>query len=387
VRVLCLTATFLPTLGGSERILDGLARSLAESGHQTTVLAPHVRGEGALPPAPYRLVRYRRPSSKRFGVRQLLLRLLWEHWRRPADVLHCHGAYPPGYIGLAFRRLTGVPMVVRPHGSDILPGEWIRRHTILEPRVRRVMRDADAVIAQGRELARESEALGASPDRIRIVSNGVEIPAEIRRRPGEPPLLVGMGSLTPKKGFDLLLRAMPAVREAVPGCRLTLAGEGPERGRLEDLARSLDIESVVELPGQVVGEQKADLLARAALFVLPSRREPFSNLLLELLASGVPVVATAVGGTPEILGEPPAGVLVPPEDPGRLAAAIIDLLRDPVGRQTLEGQARRRAGVFAWSRMVDGYLETYRSVLAGRPDRLSENQDLASRLARKDRQG
>ena len=381
MRILCLTATFLPTLGGSERILDGLARSLEALGHQTTVMAPHVRGEDGLPPAPYRLLRYRRPSSKRFGVRQLVLRLLWEQFRRPADVLHCHGAYPPGYVGLLFRRLTGVPVVVRPHGADILPGEWIRRHAILEPRVRRVMREADAVIAQGRELARESEALGALPDRIRVVSNGVEIPAEIRRAPGEPPLLVGMGSLTLKKGFDLLLRAMPAVREAVPGCRLTLAGEGPERGRLADLARSLDLESVAELPGQVVGEQKADLFVRAALFVLPSRREPFSNLLLELLASGVPVVATAVGGTPEILGEPPAGVLVPPENPEEMAGRIVELLRDPARRRDLERRARRRAEMFAWPHMVDGYLETYRSVLASRPDRLS-NQDLTSRQAR-----
>ena len=368
MRILCLTATFLPTLGGSERILDGLARSLEALGHPATVLAPHLRGEETLPPAPYRLLRYRRPSSKRFGVRQLVVRLLWEHWRRPADILHCHGAYPPGYVGLLFRRLTGVPVVVRPHGSDILPGEWIRRHAVLEPRVRRVLREADAVIAQGRELARESGALGAPPDRIRVVSNGVEIPAEIRRTSGEPPLLVGMGSLTPKKGFDLLLRAMPAVRAAVPGCRLILAGEGPERARLAELARDLDLERVVDLPGQVVGEEKADLFARATLFVLPSRREPFSNLLLELLASGVPVVATAVGGTPEILGEPPAGALVPPEHPAEMAGRIVELLRDPARRRDLERQARCRAETFAWPRMVDGYLEIYQSLLAaGRP--------------------
>ncbi len=364
MHILCLTATFLPTLGGAERVLDGLARSLDDRGHPVTVLAPHVRGERALPPAPYRLVRYRRPTSKRFGIRQLVVRLLWEHWRRPADVLHCHGAYPPGFVGLAFRRLTGVPVVVRPHGSDILPGEWIRRHARLEPRVARVMREADAVIAQGQELAREAEALGAPAGRIRIIGNAVEIPVGARRAPAEPPLLVAMGSLSPKKGFDLLVQALPAVRAAVSGVRLILAGEGPERGRLRAQALELGVESAVELPGQVVGAAKAELFSQAALAVVPSRREPFSNLLLELLAAGCPVVATAVGGTPEILGDPPAGILVPPEDPDRLAQAVTDLLRDPGRRKDLGDMARARAAAFGWPRMVDGYLGVYRTVAA-----------------------
>jgi glycosyltransferase involved in cell wall biosynthesis len=357
-----LTATFLPTLGGAERVLDGLARSLGESGHEATVLAPHVRGDQALSPPPYRLVRYRRPSSKRLGVRQLLVRLLWEHWRRPADVLHCHGAYPPGFVGLTFRRLTGVPVVVRPHGSDILPGEHIRRHRRLGERVARVMREADAVIAQGRELAQEAEALGAPAPRIRLIANGVEIPPAMERRAADPPILLALGSLTPKKGFDILLRAFAGVRAAVPGVRLVLAGEGPEGERLRALAQELGLGDGVAFPGQVVGEAKAALFAQAALAVVPSRREPFSNALLELLASGCPVVATAVGGTPEILGDPPAGVLVPPEDPASLAEAVLELLRDSERREALGMMARARATQFSWSHMVEQYLEVYRSV-------------------------
>lgn len=374
MRILCLTATFLPTLGGAERVLDVLARSLGERGHQVTVLAPHVRGEEKLGDLPYRLVRYRRPSSKRFGVRQLVVRLLWEHWRRPADVLHCHGAYPPGFVGLTFRRLTGVPVVVRPHGSDILPGDWIRRHERLERRVARVMREADAVIAQGRELAREAEALGAARERIRVIANGVEIPPA-RRNPVVPPLLVAMGSLTPKKGFDLLLRALPAVRAAAPGVRLILAGEGPERERLQALAEELGQEQWVEIPGSIVGPAKADLFAKAALVILPSRREPFSNVLLEVLAAGCPVVATSVGGTPEILGDPPVGILVPPEDPDSLAQAVSDLLRDPKRLEALGAVARARAAVFAWPRMVDGYLDVYRWAIKSREPRAESREE------------
>lgn len=371
MRILCLTATFLPTLGGAERILDGLARSLCGQGHEVTVLAPRQAGERELPPPPYRLVRYRRPSSKRFGVRQLLVRLLWEHWRRPADVLHCHGAYPPGYVGLAFRRVTGVPLVVRPHGADILPGDWIRRYPRLELRVSRVLRESDAVVAQGRELAREALALGASAERVRLIHNGVEIPAAPLREPADPPILAAMGSHTAKKGFDVLLRAMPGVREAVPGgVRLVLAGKGPESEALRRLAVDLGVGDRVDFPGELVGRDKDALFARAALAVLPSRREPFSNLLLELLAAGCPVVATAVGGTPEILGDPPAGVLVPPEDPDGLAHAIVGLLSDPDRQARLGRLARSRSEAFAWPRMVEQFLDVYRSVAkSGEPGR------------------
>jgi L-malate glycosyltransferase len=119
---LCLyTATFLPTIGGAELVLHALASALTAQGHSVTVLAPLVRRADNQVEAPYRLRRYQRPSSKRFGVRQILLYLLHEYWRRPFDVLHCHGAYPPAYVGATLKRLLNIPMVVRPHGSDILP--------------------------------------------------------------------------------------------------------------------------------------------------------------------------------------------------------------------------------------------------------------------------
>ena len=146
---LCLyTATFLPTIGGAELVLHELASALAGHGHGVTVLAPFVRRADNHLKAIYHLRRYQRPSSKRFGVRQVLLYLLHEYWQRPFDVLHCHGAYPPAYVGAAFKRLLKTPMVVRPHGADIIPGEFIRAHARLEARLRSAMGAADLVIAR-----------------------------------------------------------------------------------------------------------------------------------------------------------------------------------------------------------------------------------------------
>lgn len=131
------TFSFLPVMGGAELLLHGLAEALVERGHAVTVWAPRVRGAENRVAARYRLRRYARPSSKRFGVRQTLPRLLLETWGRRPDVLHCHGAYPAGYVGAAFKRLTGTPMVIRPHGADILPGEWIAGDARLAARMQR----------------------------------------------------------------------------------------------------------------------------------------------------------------------------------------------------------------------------------------------------------
>jgi glycosyltransferase involved in cell wall biosynthesis len=152
MRIGFYTFSFLPIIGGAEILLHGLAESLTQRGHEVTVWAPKVRGEDNRVSARYRLCRYARPSSKRFGVRQTLPRVLLAAWGRRPDVLHCHGAYPAGYVGATFKRLTGVPLVIRPHGSDILPGEWIDRHPRLAPRMRHALLAADVIVAQGASL-------------------------------------------------------------------------------------------------------------------------------------------------------------------------------------------------------------------------------------------
>src|SRR5512143_128458 len=126
MRILFYTASFLPTVGGAEQMLHYLASSMTARGHQATVLAPVVRNADNAVEAGYKVVRYQRPSSKRFGVRQVLLYLVREKLRGGFDVLHCHGAYPPGYVGASYKRLFDTPFVIRPHGADILPGEHIQ---------------------------------------------------------------------------------------------------------------------------------------------------------------------------------------------------------------------------------------------------------------------
>lgn len=363
MRIGFYTFSFLPTIGGAEILLHALAESLTERGHEVTVWAPTVRGKDNRVAGRYRLCRYTRPSSKRFGARQTLLGLLLETWGRRLDVLHCHGAYPAGYVGAAFARLTGTPLLIRPHGADILPGEWIDRDPRLAARMRRSLLAAAAVVAQGQSLAGRLRELGVPAGRLRIIHNGVRLPVGgASELPAEPSILA-MGSLSTKKGFDILLQAFRMVRQRLPEVRLTIAGDGPEGPRLRELAGSLGIMDAVAFPGFVTGEAKAALFSRARIFVSSSRREPFANVILEAAAAERPIVASRVGGNVEMVEDEVSGLLVEPEDPEGLAKAILRLLEDCQRARLMGRAARRRAEtLFSWDGMVDKYEALYREV-------------------------
>jgi glycosyltransferase involved in cell wall biosynthesis len=370
---LCLyTATFLPTIGGAELVLHTLASALAGQGHSVTVLAPFVRHADNRVQAPYRLQRYQRPSSKRFGVRQILLYLLYEYWRRPFDVLHCHGAYPPAYVGATFKRLLGIPLVVRPHGSDILPGEFIRANARLERRLMLALQAADVVIAQSEFLKRELRALGVPEAKIRLIPNGVDV-AEFQCNGLVPPCpfpyILALGSFTRRKGFDVLLRAFSSVTAADPAVHLVLAGTGRQLAAYKALVGELHLDQRVHFVGLVQGTAKIQLYRHCLFFVCPSRREPFASVNVEALAAGKPLIATAVGGNLEVVSEGANGFLIPPDDAEALAMRMRTLLKDPALRERLGHHARELARGYDWQVILPLYGAAFEAALACRRER------------------
>jgi glycosyltransferase involved in cell wall biosynthesis len=370
---LCLyTATFLPTIGGAELVLHALASALAAQGHRVTVLAPVVRHANNHVEAPYRLRRYQRPSSKRFGVRQILLYLLHEYWRRPFDVLYCHGAYPPAYVGATLKRLLRIPMVVRPHGSDILPGEFIRANPRLERRLRRALAAADLVIAQSEFLRREMLSLGVPDRKIRLIPNGVCV-AEFQPVGSPPPLpfpyVLAMGSFSRKKGFDVLLRAFASVAAEDPSTHLVMAGAGKELTLYTAFVHEHGLQDRVHFVGIVEGAFKIQLYQHSLLFVCPSRREPFATVNLEALAAGKPLVATSVGGNAEVVSEGGNGFLVPPDDPEALATRMLTLLKDPVLRATMGRLSSDLARRYDWHIILPQHMGAFEQALACHRDK------------------
>jgi len=154
-------------------------------------------------------------------------------------------------------------------------------------------------------------------------------------------VVVGLGRLVPIKGFDLLVRALPAVAAQIPSTRVVLVGDGAERGRLDALACALGVGARLDLAGEVFGVTTH--LAAADVLAVPSRNEGMGRVMVEAMALRIPVVATAVGGIPDVVVDGECGRLVAPEDADAFSAALIELGRDEALRRKLGEAAEVRA--------------------------------------------
>jgi glycosyltransferase involved in cell wall biosynthesis len=245
-----------------------------------------------------------------------------------------------------------------------LSNAW--RRMLLERLLALVLRRADAFVPQTLQGRDELIRLGVPMTRCHVVPNGVDVArfAATPRPPtqGEPRKIVCLARLVRQKGLDVLLEALPTIRAAVGPIVVTICGEGPEGPTLAALAERLGVGGEVCFAGAV--EDVVPHLAPAELFVLPSRYEGMPFALLEAMAAGLPVVATAVPGNAFIVRDCVDGLLVPPEDPDALAAAIVRVLREPGLAIRLGAAARLRvASDFDAERMVDRTLTAYRDTL------------------------
>ena len=202
-------------------------------------------------------------------------------------------------------------------------------------------RHCDHLIGNTRDLVRYFVEQDWPRERAHYITNFVEteisdpLPRETFATPPDHDLLLALGRLHPNKGFDTLIQAMPAL----PKCSLWIAGEGPERRKLEKLARRLGVEDRVRLLGW--REDTSALFAAADLFVCSSRHEPLGNIVLEAWAYGRPVVALAAQGPSELITDGETGILVPLENPAALARAIDDLLHAPLKYDKLMTAGRK----------------------------------------------
>lgn len=249
---------------------------------------------------------------------------------RRADVLLGAWAYPDGAATIALAKTFGKPCVVKVHGSDLnviakRPGArvWLRS---LFPKV-------TLAVAVSRPLVTELENLGVPKDRVRYIPNGVDTTlfrprprAECRAKLGVDPnakLVVFVGRLERAKGIEELLGAIEALRAARSDVRFVLLGDGETGARVREIAAASN--GVVTAPGPRPLPEIAEWLGACDVFCLPSHREGTPNVVLEALASGRPVVATSVGGIPDIVDDA-VGKLVPAHDAPALTRALGDAL-------------------------------------------------------------
>lgn len=368
-------AFFVPSLagGGAERVIVTLANAFAQSGHDVDLLLTSCHGPHSDAVSPEVSV-FDFECWHTWHTIPSLVRVLR---RRRPDVLvsALFGATVAAYGATAWMRAWGErtpSLCITVHAPIPRPGlRGVRAH--LQARVARIfLRRAETVVAVSRSVAQDlAEHVGRDPQRTDVIHNpidvdavqsGAQAPSPHAWFQGNVPVVVSAGRLHAQKDHRTLLRALARLHRT-KRIRAILLGDGPERRNLEAQSRRLGIFSDTAFPGFV--ENPYAFMSRADAFALPSSSEAFGNVVVEALACGTPVVATASGGPTELLRTDDAtyGRLVPPRDPTALAEALAALLNRPVDTRRLH----RRARDFDVSEAVDRYQALFERIVPNAP--------------------
>jgi glycosyltransferase involved in cell wall biosynthesis len=260
-------------------------------------------------------------------------------------------------------RSLRVPVVITARGSDV---NLIAQYRFPRRMIGWAARQAAAVVTVSQALKDRLAALGVEHERIHVLRNGVDLelfhPNDQERLRAEldlrRPTLLSVGNLLAFKGHGLVIEAL----SLLPQCELVIAGEGPDRAAFEALARQRGVSERVRFVGSLDQQDLRRYYCAADALVLASSREGWPNVLLEAMACGTPVIATAVGGVPEIVTSTEAGVVVEERSAPALARAVRELSVRPRERAA----TRRFAEQFGWEATSKGQLQLFRQVLAAK---------------------
>jgi glycogen synthase len=406
MRILVLNYEYPPLGGGAGVATAALAQGLVERGVAVDVVTASAGQEAerrTTPRADERIseggLTLYRVRSQRTGVHEagmigaasylvnafpLVRQLLRLH---RYDALHVFFSLPTGAM-LPFLNLRGVPVVVSLRGSDV-PGYdphhtgVQRMHRLLNPLTRWIWRRADRVVALSESLGRLT-AHTLPGLRYAVVPNGVDLtlfhPPEVVRQPGTNPVrCLAVARLVERKGLGSLIRAVALLERG--RFQLDIVGDGPDREALRELAGRLGVAEQIRFLGSLSRAMVAERYREADLFTLPSTAESFGNVFAEALASGLPIVASEVGGIPDLVEHGKNGLLVPPGDPHSLAQAIHYLADDPQLRGEMSSRNRAKAeATLEWAQVTKRYLSIYEAVMHQLPAPSLVAQPTASAL-------
>lgn len=376
MRVLELSQRFPPALGGVERTLEELVVRLTRAGVDVEVFTTDLErnrpfARRRFPPSPlgFAVRRFRavRALPLPLGLGVVAPGMLTAALTEDVDLVHAHAfGYYPCWVGATVRRVGRVPLVVTPH-FDRGRGTWVSSayHRAV---VRGSLLPADRVIVQSHAEADLLRRLGLPEEKLVQIPTGVAMEefAWERSAPQDGPLrLLSVGRLDlEQKGLTELVHA---VAELPPAVRSHVEFVGDDWGGarvLRELADRLGVGSRVTIHASVPRDAVLEAYRHADVLVLASRFESFPRVILEGMAAGLPIVASRVGGVPELVEEGRNALLVPPNDPKALAHAIRDLAQDPDRRAQFGRASRRRAELYDWSRLLPRYVALFRELIA-----------------------
>jgi teichuronic acid biosynthesis glycosyltransferase TuaC len=284
------------------------------------------------------------------------------HAKYHFDCIDAHFVYPDGFAALSLGKMLGIPVIVSARGTDMT---LYPRFRTIRPQIRWTLRHCVGLIAVSDSLKQELVGLGAPQEKVRVISNGVDVARfapEDRRAarqklglPESAQIVVSVGSLLPVKSHERLISAIVALQDRHPTLKAYIVGEGPARAKLETAIRNAGAAEHVKLVGSRPNEELRYWFSAADVSCLVSSREGWPNVVSESIACGTPVVATRVGGVPEIITSPDLGIVVDSN-----AAAIASGLDHALARKWDREALFRHAQARTWDNVaeeVNRYLE------------------------------
>jgi len=366
-RILMVISHFYPHFGGAEQQALNVAKALMARGVSVTVLTRKTEGL-----KPYEIIQgipvHRKinvlPLGKLFGLTYMLTAFLFlVKMRRSYDIIHCHlaqGFHCPA--ALLCKALFNKHVIIKVGATGPLSDFETLKKVLFGKYFLKLLRHADRLVAVCSQAQQDAQKNGIPASRLLGIPNGVDIdyfkPAHHLRINN---LISFVGRLDNMKGVDVLLNAFSLLKKKQKDALLYIVGNGPDREKLEAMARDLSIKERVVFTGEI--HAVLEQLQKSAVFVLPSFSEGLSNVVLEAMACGLPVVATNAGGTIDIINHGENGILIDPRDANQLSDALLKILSDQELGPRLGSRARMTvAENFSLNRVVDKYIELYSAV-------------------------
>ena len=367
MRILLLNSEYPPLGGGAGNASANLAHCLAQMGHAVTVVTsrwadlPNREQDGNL--TVLRIPALRRKQDRSGALEQILfilsasffsLRLVRQ--LKPDATLAFFGV-PSGAVALFLKLVARIPYVVSLRGGDVpgfRPYDFGTYHKLIAPLLRVIWKNASAVIANSNGL-RDLALKFDSRFEIPIIPNGVDLDLyKTGTHENTSPRIFSVGRIVHQKGLDLALRALSGLKDLDWEWRI--AGDGPQLDFLKLLAQELGIADRVTFLGWQSRAQLIGQYQHANLFLFPSRHEGMPNAVLEAMASGLPVIASRIAGSEELVVDGETGMLVPSEDVDALRSALKQLLPNASLRQGMGAASRRRVEMqYSWQSAAGQY--------------------------------
>ena len=375
MNVLIINYEFPPIGGGGGIATYYIARELARKGHAVTILTSHFRElrwrETLEDIEIFRVpvLRKRRDYCSVIEMASFIVSslpmLFYLILTRKYDLIHIFFGVPSGPLGYVAKKLFGIPYLIRMGGGDVpgfRPFQYKRLYKILKPALNVLWRNADFLVANSDGL-RDMAVKAFSHLPIHVIPNGVDLDSFTNghaRCPANEVRILFVSRLIRRKGLQFLIDAIPQIAQAATyPFIIKVVGDGPDKDGFVAQAEELGVSNYLRFVGYVDHGKLPEYYLDADVFILPSLAEGMPNVVLEAIGSGLPVVATRVAGSEDLVRDGDNGFLVEPRDVNALAQAVIALINQRGLREKMGLRSKQIARGYSWEFVADSYARLY----------------------------